>query len=66
MLVTRGMGFERMTWLALGQGPRNRPEWTPMVLLVLVLEVWMAADFRTQFVAVVLVELESQVKPRQV
>ncbi len=36
-----------------------------MVLAVLVLEVWMAADFSTQFVTVVLVEVESQVKPRQ-
>lgn len=59
------MGFERMTWLALGQGPRYRPEWTPMVLAVLAVVVWMAADFRTQLVAVVLVEVESQVKPRQ-
>jgi hypothetical protein len=34
-------------------------------LAVLIVEVWMRDDFKTQFVVVVLLEVESQVKPWQ-
>lgn len=47
-----------------GHGPRRRPEFTPMVLAVLSVLVWMRDDFKTQLVlVVVLLEDESQVKP---
>lgn len=65
MFVTSGIGLESITRLVAGHGPRRRPECTPLVLAVFVVDVWMRDDFKTQLVIVVLLEVESQVKPWQ-
>ena len=65
VLVTMGTGRSRRTWFAEGQAPRSLPEWTPGLLAVLTVVVWMELDFNTQFVRLGFEDVETQVKPLQ-